>query len=89
MPHSSWPALLDALEEQLRRQEAALRDEAEAPAPLSLPETVEAMPFRLAPRAISLLQRFRALEVEVAAEARRRRPANRTYGSSGHELGRL
>ena len=87
--HSSWPALLDALEEQLRRQEAALRGEAEAPPAISLPDAVDAIPAELAPRAISLLDRCRELEGRVAAEARRRRPASRAYGASGHELGRL
>lgn len=86
---SSWPALLDALEEQVRRQQAALQGEAEAPPALCLPETLAGMPAGLAPRAIALLDRCRELEGRVAAEVRRRRPATRAYGSSGHELGRL
>jgi hypothetical protein len=87
--HSSWPALLDALEEQLRRQGAALRDGTEPPPPVQLPGTVGGIPAELAPRAIALLDRCRDLEALVAAETRRRRPATRSYGPGGHELGRL
>lgn len=87
MQNSSWPALLDALEEQLRRQEDALRGEAEVPPMIRLPQMVEAIPDGLAPRAMSLLDRCRALEAEVEAEVRRRSPATRAYGAQGRELG--
>ena len=89
MQHSSWPALLDALEEQLRRQEDALRGEAEAPPVLSLPQGGEAIPAGLVPRAMSLLDRCRALEAQAEVEVRRRRPAARAYGAQGRELGRF
>lgn len=87
MQNSSWPALLDTFEEQLRRQEAALRGEAEAPPMIDLPELVEAIPAGLVSRAMSLFDRCRALEAQAAVEVRRRRPAARAYGSGGRELG--
>jgi hypothetical protein len=87
---SSWPALLDALEEQFRRQEAALRGEAEAPAGLALPTMEQPIPPGLVPRALSLLDRCRTLQDEVAVAVNRRRPPGRAYaGRQGRELGTL
>jgi hypothetical protein len=86
---SSWPALLDSLEEQLRRQEAALRGEAEAPGELALPSPAEPFPADLAPRALSLLDWCRSLERRAAEQVNRRRPPARAYAGPGRALGRL
>ena len=87
---SSWPALLDAFEEQLRRQEAALRGEAEAPGDLALPALEQPIPSDLAPRALSLLDRCRGLEHQAAELVNRRRPPAQAYGRpGGRELGRF
>jgi hypothetical protein len=88
--HSSWAALLDTFEEQLRRQEAALRGEAEAPGALALPLLVQPLPPDLAPRALSLLGWCRELEARAAEQVNRRRPQPRAYRGAGRlDLGRL
>ena len=87
--HSSWPALLDAFEEQLRRQEAALRNGAEAPGDLALPWLEQPIPTNLVPRAMSLLDRCRELERLAAEMVNRRRPPARAYGGGGRSLGSL
>jgi len=90
MTHAPWPALLDTLEEQLRRQEAALRGEAVAPGDMVLPLPEHPIPPDLAPRALSLLDRCRRLEQQAAEQVNRRRPPARAYGGPGRrEYGRF
>jgi len=90
MTNSSWPALLDAFEEQLRRQEAALRDGSEAPGTMLLPLLEQRVPTELVPRVLSLLDRCRALEAKAAEKVNRRRPPARAYGRPGRrEFGRF
>ena len=89
MVNSGWPALLDAFEEQLRRQEAALRGEAEAPGNMLLPLLEQPVPPDLAPRVLSLLDRCRQLERHTAEQVNRRRPPARAYRGQGRELGRF
>ena len=89
MTNSSWPALLDAFEEQLRRQEGALRDGSEAPGDMALPAQADAIPADLVPRALSLLDRCRRLERRAAELVNRRRPPARAYGGRGRALGSL
>lgn len=86
---SSWADVLDSLEEQLRRQEAALRGEAEAPPDMALPLLDEAFPPDLVPRALSLLDRARALQRIAAEKVNRRRPTARAYGGGGRAVGDL
>lgn len=88
--HSSWPALLDAFEEQLRRQEAALRAESEAPGDLALSLLEQPIPPELVPRALSLLDWCRTLERRAGEQVSRRRPPARAYGGPGQrDLGAL
>ena len=87
--YSSWAALLDSFEEQLRRQEAALRGEVEAPAELTFPVMEEPIPSELTPRAVWLLERSRSLERLAAEKVNRRRPRVRAYGGSGRPVGEL
>jgi hypothetical protein len=88
--HFSWPALLDSLEEQLRRQEAALRGEAEVPGELALSLLGPPLPPDLVPRALSLLDWCRSLERDAAEQVNRRRPPARAYGDPGRrDLGAL
>ena len=88
--YSSWPALLDSLEEQLRRQEAALRGEAEAPGELALSLLEQPLPPELVPRALSLLGWCRALEQRAGEQVSRRRPPVRAYRGPGRrDLGAL
>ena len=88
--NSSWPTLLDAFEEQLRRQEAALRGESEAPGDMVLPLLEQPVPPQLVPRALSLLDRCRTLQAQAAEQVNRRRPPARAYGRAGRrELGRF
>ena len=90
MAKSPWPALLDAFEEQLRRQEAALRDGAEAPGTMLLPPLEQPVPADLVPRALSLLGRCRDLERRAAELVNRRRPPARAYGGpTRREYGRF
>jgi len=88
--NSSWPALLDSLEEQLRRQEAALRGEADAPGELALFLLGQPIPPELVPRALSLLDWCRALEQRAGEQVSRRRPPARAYRGPGRrDLGAL
>ena len=89
MSNSSWAALLDAFEEQLRRQEAVLRDGAEPPGDLALPLLGQPIPAGLVPRAMSLFDRCRQLEEQVAKQINRRRPPARAYGGRGASLGSI
>jgi len=90
MTKSPWPALLDAFEEQLRRQEAALRDGAEAPGTMLLPPLEQPLPADLVPRALSLLERCRELERRTAEAVNRHRPRPRPYGGpTRREYGRF
>lgn len=85
----SWPALLDSLEEQLRRQEAALRGEAAVPGELALSLFEQPLPPELVPRALSLLDWCRALEQRAGEQVSRRRPPARAYRGPGRDLGAL
>ncbi len=93
MMSSSWPELLDAFEEQVRRQEASLRGEAEAPgdlAFLAFPAPGQPLPPELVPRALSLLHWCRSLEQRAAEQVNRRRPSAQAYHSPGRrDLGQL
>ena len=89
MSNSSWAALLDTFEQQLRRQEAVLRDGAEAPGDLALPLPEQPIPDDLVPRAMSLLDRCRRLEELAARQVNRRRPPARAYGGRGRTLGSI
>jgi len=89
MTESPWPAVLDALEEQLRRQETALRGDSDAPGDLTLPLLEQPLPPDLAPRALSLLDRCRELQARAAEQVNRRRPPVRPYGGPGRAFGRL
>jgi hypothetical protein len=89
MSNRSWAALLDMFEEQLRRQEAVLRDGVEPPGDLALPLLEQPIPAGLVPRAMSLLDRCRHLEERAAGQVNRRRPPVRAYGGRGRTLGSI
>lgn len=86
---SPWPALLDAFEEQLRRQADALRRQAEPPGNLPLPFVEQPIPADLAPRAVSLHLWCLELEREAAELVNRQRPQGRAYGRAGRTVAEL
>lgn len=87
--HDAWADLLDAFEERLRRQEAALRGGTAPPDGMELPAPDHPLPPELRSRALALLDRSWALEAKVGREVARRRPQGQAYGRAGHDLGSL